>query len=215
MSYSTISNFGPNTYSPVNNPLTYCIGNNMEQRFLHGGHSDILGENSRECQLFMSDYCSNKWDGFCEIASNSQSTHHPNQVNCMSFVNKHTTSMDLTSGEILLYNTAAEKYLSKMNGAQKKYQPFDPTVATSPMISYWVSDNTSASVTPEYSVDPDTIDSDIVMDKILSKPSIAMPILINIYNTMRRNGTLHSLKGTKLGNFYNTHNYFKLKGGLQ
>ena len=103
-----------------------------------------------------------------------------------------------------------------MHNAHKKFEPFDPTVPTSPMISYWVSNNCSYSNTgvPEYSVDPKKINNDPVMKKILSKPNIAFNILINIYNTMKRYGTLHELKETKLGKFYNKHPYFKAKGGL-
>jgi len=124
----------------------------------------------------------------------------------------------LTAGEVLIHNTAARKYLVKMLGAKKTYEPFDPNVATSPLISYWVPDNgcpiTNACSVPVYAVDPKTIDSDTVMDKILAKPAIASDILINIYNTMKRMGNLKDLKGTKLGYFYMVTPYFKDKGGL-
>ena len=83
------------------------------------------------------------------------------------------------------------------------------------MIRYWVNNcSYSRSSVPEYVVEPDKIDEDIVMNKILEKPIIAMNILVNIYNTMKRYGTLSKLRGTKLGNFYNTNNYFKNKGGV-
>ena len=52
------------------------------------------------------------------------------------------------------------------------------------------------------------------MDKILSKPIIGIDILVNIYNTMKRYGTLVKLKGTKLGTFYQTNKYFHAKGGI-
>ena len=212
MNYSSISNFGSNAKSPVNNPLTYCIMNNMDQRFLHGGHADTLGQHSKSCQLFLSEYCANKWDGFCELASKNTSIHYPN--NAQSCTNTGDTACrNMTAGESLIYNTAAVKYLIKMHNAHKKFEPFDPTVPTSPMISYWVSDNCAAGV-PEYAVDPKVIDKDIVMNKILAKPIIALNILINIYNTMKRYGTLSKLKGTKLGAFYNSHPYFKSKGGV-
>jgi hypothetical protein len=63
-------------------------------------------------------------------------------------------------------------------------------------------------------VDPKTIDSDPVMDKLLARPIIGINILTNIYNTMKRYGTLAQLKGTKLGNFYNHNRYFRAKGGV-
>lgn len=215
-SYKDISKFGPQTQSPVNNPLTYCLGNSMDQRFLHGSNADIYGQHSRPCQLFLSQYCAGKWDQFCEIASKDKSTQYPNQAG--SCINCNTDTYGyLTAGESLILNTAATKYLVKMHGAHKKYEPFDPTVPTSPMISYWVNDNCSYYKTgiPEYAVDPKKIDDDVVMDKILQKPIIAMNILINIYNTMKRYGTLKQLQNTKLGRFYNSHPYFIQKGGLK
>jgi len=124
----------------------------------------------------------------------------------------------LCAGQVLIRNTAARKYLVKMHGATKKYEPFDPNVATSPLISYWVPDNgcptnNSCSV-PVYAVDSKTIDKDPVMDKLLANTKIAPIILINIYNSMKRMGTLSTLKGTKLGWFYNHNHYFIEKGGV-
>ena len=59
-----------------------------------------------------------------------------------------------------------------------------------------------------------TIDSDVIMDKILNKPIIALDILINIFNTMSREGTIGELQGTKLGKFYSENSYFKDKAYL-
>jgi hypothetical protein len=90
-----------------------------------------------------------------------------------------------------------------MHNATKVYEPFDPTIASSPLISYWKPNEcTNSSGRPEYSVDPKEIDNDPVMNKILQKPQIALDILKNIYYTMKRNGTLKQLNETKLGNFY-------------
>ena len=99
-----------------------------------------------------------------------------------------------------------------MHNGEKKYEPFDPTVANSPMISYWTSNNQN--LIPEYEVNPQTIDKDVVMDKILNKPDIAINILINIYNTMKRKNKLSLLKNTKLGTFYQSQPYFIQKGGI-
>lgn len=210
-SYKNISSFGSQTQqSLVNHPLTYCLGDSMDQRFLHGSNADIYGQNSRHCQLFLSQYCADNWDSFCEDASKNNSIQYPNQIG-------NGTYEYLTAGENLIQTTAERKYLVKMHGAYKKYEPFDPNVPTSPMISYWVNNNCSSSCEvgiPEYAVDPKKIDDDIVMDKILQNPNIAKKILINIYNTMKRYDTLKELENTKLGRFYNSHPYFIQKGGL-
>jgi hypothetical protein len=215
--YKPISNFGSNAYSHVNNPLSYCLNETMDNRFLHGGQSyTVEGQHTRNSQAYFSEYCANGWDQFCEVGSRNTNKSFPNNIQLNSSFGS-TACVGLTAGEILIYNTASKKYLINMIGCRKKYEPFDPNVATSPMISFWVPEqySTGNKCVPIYSVDPNTIDDDIVMDKILHKPQIAMDILINIYSTMKRNGTLSQLKGTKIGNFYDNVPYFKSRGGLQ
>lgn len=199
-SYKSVSEFGSNNYSHVNNPLTYCLDNTIEQRFLHGSsHSDTLGQHSKSCQLFLSEYCSQKWDNFCEAASQNNSKSYPFHSQHSSLDN---TCSNLTAGESLILNTASRKYLVKMLNCDKVYKPFDPTVATSPMISYWVPNCYASTCIPVYEVDPKNIDDDIVMNKILENPKIATNLLTNIFNTMKRKGNLKDLKGTKLGFLY-------------
>lgn len=217
-SYKQIIQLGSNAYNPINNPLSYCIDNTMDQRFLHGGSSDnIAGQSSKACQAFLSDYCAENWDDFCELAASNKSVNqYPNNIQgCLSSGN-NTPCMGITQGEILIHNTATKKYLKEMHGCVKKFEPFDPNVATSPMISYWVKDiyTGQKGCVPVYEVDPLTIDNDIVMDKILERPIIALEILINIYNSMKNNNTLVQLRGTKLGNFYSTNPYFVGLGGV-
>lgn len=206
--YKNLSNFGSNVNSEVNNPLTYCLSGPLDNGFLHGANSETYGLNSRPCQLYMSDYCAQNWDQFCEIASKSTDTTYP-----IYYSGSHNVfSRKLTPGEIFIYNTASKKYLHKMIGAVLKHEPFDPTVANSPMISYYVKDDKyNNPAVPVYTVDPKTIDNDVVMNKILDKPIIAPDILINIYNSMKRFDTLKLLKDTRLGKFYMNNPYFKDK----
>lgn len=207
--YQQISNIGCHTCSPSDNPLTYCIDSTLDQRFLHGGHSDNYGQHSKQCQAFLSEYCAKKWDGFCEYASQ-----HPNVTYAANSI-KHCgqgndKNVGMTAGEILIHNTAANKYLVGMQNCKKVHEPFDPLVANSPMIGYWIKDGCSSNnCVPTYSVNPQTVDSDVVMDKILVKPDIAFDILVNIYHTMRNRGTLAQLEGTKLGHFYKVHPHFR------
>ena len=217
MNYTTIKDFGPNMVSEVNNPLTYCVtppgwspSANLDQRFMHGSHSNILGPGSRSCQLFLSDYCSQKWDGYCEMSSQNSNVSWPNGMQ----TNTNCAAPGMTQGDMLIRNTAERKYLIQMIGGQQVFEPFDPMVPQSPMISSWnptTSCGSSLSMAPIYSVNPKTIDNDVVMDKILKRPMIAVDILVNIYNTMKRLGTLSELNGTKLGNFYATESFFQKK----
>lgn len=206
-SYSTISKFGNHQKSSISNPLTYCVGDNrLASNFLHGSTSVTLGPESKNCQLFMSQYCSEKWDGFCEVVSNNRElSYYPNELS------RNSVQVPLSKGDYLVVNTAKNKYLVNMINGTKKSEPFDPNVAASPYISYWDSEQT---MVPIYKVNPKTIDNDIVMDKILENPKIAYELLLNIYNNMKRDKTLQQLKNTKLGNFYESETYFKNKGGL-
>lgn len=215
-SYRRISQLGSNNYEPINNPLSYCIDNTMDQRFLHGSSSDTFGQHSKACQAYLSDYCADNWDEFCELAASNKSVNqYPNNIQGCESVGD-TPCLGMTAGEILIHNTASKKYLKSMNGCVKKFEPFDPNVATSPMISYWTKEYCSGNrgCVPTFEVDPSTIDNDVVMDKILAKPIVALDILVNIYNTMKSKGTLVKLKGTKLGRFYSENPYFKSLGGV-
>ena len=208
--YRTISNFGNSANSATSNPLTYCLDNTLDQRFLHGSSSDTYGQNSRNCQAFLSEYCAQGWDGYCEMAEQQQGAYkypYPNNVQSSTYGNNMNT---LTRGELLLHNTAANKYLKHMINGKRTYEPFDPNVASSPMISFWQTSQCvpGQPMTPVMAVDPKSIDSDIVMNKILAKPYVAMDILENIYRTMKREGTLVQLRGTKLGHFYQNHPTF-------
>lgn len=191
-SHSTMLN-GP-YYS--NDPLTYCLGNNMSQRFNHGGNADIYGQNSKPCQAYLSEKCAKKWDGVCEYAYAHTTDDYIN-ANPMSF-NEGIDAQGMNSGEILLLNTAQKKYLWKMFNCEAVTEPFDPMVPASPLITTWRGMN----CIPMYAVDPKTIDTDIVMDKLLSKPWIAKNLFANIRNTMLRRGDFYMLKGTKLGGLY-------------
>jgi hypothetical protein len=211
MSYARIVNFGPSVEkSPNNNPLTYCMTTSLDNSFVHTS-GERLGPSSKACAMFMSDYCAQDWNGICEVASRNTNNHYPNTVmRCNKGNNGACLGTGLgnqfTQGEILVRNTAAKKYLSKMSSnCALRYEPFDPMVPTSPMISYWDSSGSLRSeCTPMYEIDPSTIDEDPVMNKLLSKPVIALDILLNIHNTAKRLGKLDELRHTKLGKFFQT-----------
>ena len=198
--YSTISNFGSNSYMPENNPLTYAVEDNAGQQFMHGSSSTMFnGVYSANSQNYMANYCANQWDGFCELVGDNENRSFPNQMTTI----EQTPNVPLSTGEILLRNTVASKYLVEMTNCMPYFEPFDPTVSSSPMIKTWRS-NSNEQCIPIYAVNPATIDADIVMNKLLaSNPKrIAPNILINIYNTMIRQGEIRKLQGTKLGMFY-------------
>lgn len=219
MSYARLVNLGPSiAKSPNNNPLTYCMTTDLDNSFVHTA-GQRNGPYSKPCAMFMSDYCAKNWNGICEAASQNTNNHFPNTV--MPWLHNDKGSgaclgsglgSQFTQGDILIRNTAAKKYLSGMSSnCFLKHEPFDPMVPTSPMISYWSSNNDANQCVPVYEVDPLTIDNDPVMNKLLSKPVLGMDILLNIYNTAKRMGTLDSLRHTKLYRFFQTHGFMKYR----
>ena len=180
--YSSIKNFGPNKLSLDQHPLTYCLIDGPDQMFMHGSQSYSLNSQSQECKRYMADYCSVKWDGFCEEA--------------IKKTDKYLPASDFTTGQMLLRDTAERKYLVNMYNGRKVYQPFNPVDYSSPTISYW------ASGVPEYEVNPDEIDTDPLMNKILRNPACCLNLLLNIYNTMKRKGSISRLQNTNLGRYY-------------
>jgi hypothetical protein len=212
--YTTIGSFGNTETSAQNSPVSYCFVSGLDSGFNHilGGDNNLLGQKSLNCQIFSAEYCAQDWNGICEFASRDEERN--GTVVDQTYNNCGTNAFSgLSMGEILVRNTAKEKYLQKMSGNCKRvYQPFDPTVGNSVLISSWEptgngcnnTGNCSASnvCIPIYGVNPEKIDSDPVMNKILNKPWIAMDILINIYNTAKNEGTLRSLVGTKLYNYF-------------
>lgn len=199
--YRNINTVGEGINAEVNNPITYCLGSTMDQKFMHG--NSTYGQSSKMCQLFNAEYCSQHWDQYCELASLNENKTFPNNAS-NSYIGNYTYDLKgLTQGDMLVRNTAAKKYLVALGNGTIKYQPFDYTVANSPMISSWQSTNGTANFVPVYAVNPAIIDKDVVMDKLLQKPKIALDILINIHNNHKNFlGPKYSLHQTKLGKFY-------------
>jgi len=192
------------------NPMEYCVVNKSDNQFFNGSQAKNLGEDSKQCQAYLGDYCSKRWDIFCEAASK----------NTKLAVTQNTGNnvAELSGGELLIRNAAFNRYLVKMVNAHKQYEPFDHTVAFSPMISFWVPDNLNKQMVPVHEITPENIislDSDPVMNRLLANPEIGLDILENIRNTMKKKNTLSQLHGTRLGYFYSTNPYFHSLGGLR
>ncbi len=214
-SYANISEIGSGEIANRRDIFSYCAVPNLMSGFLHGsiaGSSNLLAVDSLACQRGLAESCAENYSSLCR-----QMTTNPDKNYVNGITENSVYYPNPSKGDILLRNIAAEKYLVSMSkNCVKMYQPFDPTVAKSPLISNWIPHKTGCSYMtstepkkgvqglnpsvclPEYGVNPETIDSDPVMNDILLRPWCAMDILINIYNYSLRNGTLEKLKGTKL-----------------
>ena len=223
LSYTSIKDFG--TCSPSANPMAVCAVSGLDASFNATLGGSYLKPGNSQCQLYVGEYCAKNWDGICEYLSNDTSRSFPNtsqDCNTMSgsFFGSGLGNA-LTKGQITIRNAAATKYLKFMSGnCRREYQPFDPTIADSPLISKWVPGgngcgsggncHASNKCIPVYGVDAKSIDSDPVMNKILAQPWIAHDILINIYNHAVRNGDIKNLKGTKLYSYFQNPEFQKM-----
>ena len=204
--YANITNFGPQAgHAPTNNPLSYCLVDDIDNKFQHSTDSGPIGPYSRNCQTFMSDRCAKNWDGYCEFLSKDKYNFAVNQAEIVPCGIRPCCPPCLTAGEILIRNTAERKYVTQILGSEEVWEPFDYNVANSPLIRYWKPKPLGycGPHTVFYEVNPKGIDNDPVMNKLLAKPEIGKDILESIKNTMKRKGTLQQLKGTKLGNYFN------------
>jgi hypothetical protein len=209
-SYTKIIDFGSSAHSAVNNPLTYCLNQTLDNKFLHGTLGDVLGsQHGKHCQMFLSDYCSKNWDGYCEYASQNTNKVYPNNIQeCGGGGESSVACGDLNAGEVLIQNSARKKYCKMVGDFTQKCESFDPTVPNSPMVCYNVKNGgyNNAVLMCEIE-DPSSIDNDPVLNKILDNPHIAMQMLVNIYNTMKRKGTLSSISNTRLGSFFQSEKF--------
>lgn len=206
-SYVSIKNFAPNVYKSSlgdNEPLTYCLVDTMDKSFQHGGTANLYGPRSEKCQAYMSERCAKNWDGFCEYAYKEQGVHKQwpfNQYwpnNLLNRIFGTAYNVPASTGEQLLQNTAMRKYCT-LPTCQKRCEPFDPLVPNSPTITLYDSYETDQGCFPVCRVEPTNIDNDPVMNRMLAKPELCAPVLINICNTSQREGT--NLGNTKLGKF--------------
>lgn len=201
--YTKIKHFGCES-KRHKEPLSMCLADTMDRRFIHGGAAgNITGPKSKACQLYMSDRCATKWDGFCEYyyqSPDNRRGRYPNTIQ-RPWETDFGLTRTMTIGDQLLKNTAERKYCKYIN-CKAVYEPFDPTNPDSPMIRYFVDEHGRENCIPVCSVEPSTIDTDPVMDRLLSNPQVAEGVLINICNTTRREGK--DISKTKIGQYCNS-----------
>lgn len=208
-SYASISTLGnlSQAVTQSNDPLTYCMFNTYDSKFQHGSSSNRLNPYNQACQAFMEDRCSKNWDTFCDMWASSlhQTQQYPNT---QQFCNQGNQIIEngITVGQSLIGNSLMRRFCTFPN-CEMVTEPFDPTVANSPWITYYNTD----SCIPVCSVDPKTINSDPIMNKALQPENVmsSITVLQNICNNARRNGT--DLSGTRIGEFCNAYNNGQLQ----
>jgi hypothetical protein len=122
-------------------PLEYCLVEGYDAQFKHGAQGRTFGKYNRQCGIYMSNRCSQNWDGICEALSNDTTQSFPDMTNntdgtCCQMNTQCEQGTFLKAGEILVKDTAYMKYLLNADNCNVRCEPFDPTAASSPIICY-------------------------------------------------------------------------------
>jgi len=211
MSYPRFIDFGKGINDQVNdpvnasNPLTYCVFPTVNAQFVHGSTSSNLlySPESPACQAFMTDYCSNKYDGFCETYRvMNVDTYWPNNVGIDTAAQTAANQFQKFNpsvGENLIRNIAHRSFIFFPN---KKYtrQQFDPNVANSPFISYTCPSVTEASHVINLS-SPDMANNHPHVKLMLENPKVCFDVLARIYLAVVRREHGVNIRGSVLDNY--------------
>lgn len=216
--YAKLWNLGyhlnPKIMNPVDpaNPLTYSIVPTFNTMFLHGASMSSLNNRtwSRAVQNYMAEYCaggtdaSNKacpWDGFCEayrlintdtVWANSAVIDTQAYTTVLRFLDYAPTQ-----GEQLIHNAAERRFLRFLSTTAYE-EPFDYTVANSPMVRYYSHLYVPGPCVVQNLADPQGVEADPVVRKMLEAPSACLDVLVRIYiaYALKQDGL--NLSGTTL-----------------
>jgi hypothetical protein len=192
--YSTFINFGtplnPQT-SPtdLSNPLTYCIFPTLSEQFLHGSSTAglLYGTDNTYCMNFMTEYCKNEWDPYCETyKSINIDSYFPNTAVIDTYAfqaaqaflrNNHPSQ-----GEMLLRNVVQRTFI-EYPGISYYETPFDSNTANSPSIKIYANYTTI----PSKLIHLDQIPVNPIVSQMLSYPNVCFDILARFYLGILRN----------------------------
>lgn len=182
----------------TDDPLNMCLFDDVDKSLVGGVLGYRYGPSNENCQLYMADRCAKKWDGACEVASMNKTATFPNNATIRgnAMADPAEISGGSTVGAQLLHNAAQRRFCTFNNCSIQRF-PFDPTNMASPTVTRI--NRSQYGCMPSCSVDPKTVDSDVLMNKCLANPTATLDTLVNICQTHARTGV--SLKGTKIGKF--------------
>jgi hypothetical protein len=206
--YSTISNLGKSVdyHTDQANPLTYCLYPNYNAQWIHGSTTtNLLNTPQCEpCQIYMSERCSNNFDEFCQIYyENNRDTFWPNLAGIDVQSQKKAQAFlkySPTTGDNMIRNSVEKKLFIYPSVINQK-QPFDPNMASSPMITKYTS-NTFA---PSWTLHPEMMtqihDDNEHVNLMLSYPYPCFDLLARFHQIYQQNPTgFMTLAGNKSNN---------------
>lgn len=211
--YPKIIDFGaamnPQVESPLNpaNPLTYCLFPTLNSQFIHGSSSSglLYDTNNASCTNFMAERCKYQWDGFCDAYQQiNVDTYWPNtaSVDSQAFELAQFFLQNRASvGDSLVRNTVYRRFI--VPSCPISYEPFDPTVASSPKVTIYSNSKISSS----HLQNLENVDHDPLVTKMMENPKVCFDVMARIYLGWLRNEPQASqLRGTKFLAYLNQYN---------
>lgn len=192
--YSTFINFGtslnPQTSAnDLSNPLTYCIFPTLSEQFLHGSATSglLYDTNNTYCTNFMTEYCKNGWDDYCETFQYINiDSYYPNTavIDTYAFqaAQAYLRNNHPSQGEMLIRNVVQRTFIH-YPGISSYNTPFDSNTANSPLITIYSNYTTIPSVL----INLDQIPTNPIVSKMLSHPNVCFDIFARFYLAILRN----------------------------
>jgi len=210
--YSKFGQFGERMNSQIENdtnaanPLTYCLFPSLNSQFFHGSSSSnqLYSNMNTSCTNFMAQRCSLLWDDYCEAYYQINTDNYwPNMavIDQIAYQNANQFfGIRPTMGQNLLRNTCYYKYI---NTDDLKYtvEPFDPTVANSPLIKVF-NEYVSRYSKIQHLSDPSLIQKDTLVPKMLENFNICIDVIGRIYLAYLQREPNVNLKGTLFESFF-------------
>lgn len=208
--YAKYENLNPNFKSHLN-PYLLCLMSDVDKNFEIGDQGRNFGPDHKNCQLLIGEYIAtaNKWDMICETAA---SLCTPSISGLLFNPVNYTLTYEetrMTQGEVFLYVAGLLKY-GKFYNCRKECILFDPLNPSSKIITDVIALDASSRILYD-NIDTKNLDNDMLLNKLLEKPSVFYRILLGIYSTYKESKRLDELKNTKLYNFFeNNKRFFNL-----
>jgi len=213
--YSKFIDFGkqinPQIQNDTNaaNPLTYCITPSLNSQFFHGSSSSnqLYSTMNTSCTNFMAQRCSTQWDDYCDAYLQINTDNYwPNMavIDRLAYQNANQFfQIRPTVGQNLLRNACYYKYIDTSD-LSYSIEPFDPTVANSPLIKIF-QEYVSRYSTVIHLSDPEEIRKDTLIPKMLSHYPICMDVIGRIYLAFLRKEKGVHIENTPFQSFFQQH----------
>lgn len=220
--YANFSNMAPVQEESEESVLSYSLMSQLDSNFIHGSSGRGFGKYSLEAQEYMSSRCAEKWDGACDIVAMNPERGKPNMVFGQDLITG-SRNRGLSSGEQMVRNAAFKRFVVSVRNCNLLCSPYNPNTPNSRLVcqqssqeagycnprwSQSFGDVPYGDCSGTYSLEHiQDLNGDVILNRLIASPYIAQDLLIHIYFNMKQNNTLHRLKGSNIGNFYQALGY--------